>query len=103
MAAGTGERMSDLTATITPLDSGFAEDLWPKVSEVTPLGAGDFADDGTLVFVDPSARVSFSVLPYVVFRWTGIRTYTLTISSAAGGTLAEGKIVWRRGVCPYVG
>ena len=102
MATGTGERMSDLMATVTPLDGGFAEDLWPRASEITPLDAGDFADDGKLVSVDPGARVAFRVLPYVVFRWKGIRTYTLVISSAAGGDLAEGKIVWRRGDCATI-
>jgi len=102
MATGTGERMSDLTAEITPLAGGFAEDLWPRTSAITPPGAGDFADDGTLLFVDPGARVDYRVLPYVVFRWEGIRTYTLRISSAAGGVLAEGKILWRRGRCPYI-
>jgi hypothetical protein len=103
MASGTGERMSDLNTEITPLGGGHAEDLWPRASEITPLEAGDFADDGTLVFVDPGARVDFVVLPYVVFRWEGIRTYTLRISSAAGGVLAEGKILWRREHCPYIG
>jgi hypothetical protein len=94
--------MMDLTADIVPLEEGFAEDLWPRASEVTPADAGDFADDGTLLFVDPGARVDFRVLPFVVFRWKGIRSYVLTISSAAGGALAEGKIVWRRGDCAII-
>lgn len=102
MATGTGERMSDLTAEIVPLSEGFAEDLWPRASEVTPPEAGNFADDGTLLAVDPGAEVAYRVLPYVVFRWKGIRTYTLVISSAAGGALAEGKIVWRRGDCTTI-
>ena len=71
-------------------------------SEVTPPEAGNFADDGTLLAVDPGAEVAYRVLPYVVFRWKGIRTYPLVISSAAGGELAEGKIVWRRGDCPTI-
>ena len=102
MAAGTGERMSDVTTTITPLDAGFAEDLWPRASEVTPPEAGNFTDDGTLVAVDPGAEVAYRVLPYVVFRWEGVRTYTLTIASTEGGVLAEGNILWRRAHCPYV-
>lgn len=102
MAPGTGERMSDLTAEIVPLSGGFAEDLWPRASEVTPADAGDLADDGTLLVVDPGAHVAYRVVPFVVFRWKGTRTYTLTVSSAAGGVLAEGSIVWRRGDCPYI-
>jgi hypothetical protein len=102
MAPGTGERMNDLVAQIVPLSGGFAEDLWPRVSEVTPADAGDFAGDGTLLSVDPGARVAYRVVPFVVFRWQGIRTYVLRVSSSAGGVLAEGKIVWRRSVCPYV-
>jgi hypothetical protein len=100
MAAGTGSHMSDLTTEWDPIVGGIEEDLWAQATEVTPEGSGDIAETFTLSSVEPSARVTFRVLPNVVFRWSGVRTYALRVSSASGGLLAEGKILWRRPVCP---
>jgi hypothetical protein len=103
MATGTGSRMSDLTTEIAPLGSGFAEDLWAQATEVTPADAGEVGDLFALVSVEPEAVVSYRVIPNVVFKWEGVRTYALRISSEEGGELASGRIAWHRRDCgPYI-
>jgi hypothetical protein len=100
MAAGTGSRMSDLETALIPIAGGIEEDLWAQTTEVTPAGSGEIDASFWLTSVDPGARVAFRVLPNLVFTWSGVRTYALRVSSAAGGLLAEGQILWRRPYCP---
>ena len=100
MAAGTGSRMSDLTTAWDPIVGGIEEDLWAQATEVTPEGSGDVGELFALSSVEPEARVAYRVVPNLVFTWVGVRTYALRVSSASGGLLAEGKILWRRPVCP---
>ena len=95
MAAGTGSLMSDLTTEFAP-----PGDLWPKVEAITPEGAADVDDLLQLESVEPAATLTVRVVPFVVARWSGVRKYAFYITSAEGGVLAEGKILWRRQNCP---
>ena len=96
-------RMTDLTTEIAPLGGGFAEDLWAQATEITPVGAGDIGDLYALVSIEPEATVGYRVIPNVVFHWEGVRTYVVRVSSAEGGELGSGRIVWHRRNCPYIG
>ena len=98
--SGTGVRMSDLSTRVVPVEGGIEEDLWPRAMHVDPVEAGSLGELDSLVSVEPGARVTFVVVPNLVFRWNGMHTYRIRVVSEKAGTLAEGSIVWRRRDCP---
>lgn len=102
IAEGTGNRMSDLTTEIVALSGGFAEDLWAQAREVAPSDAGEIGELYELTSVEPSSRVDYHVVANVVFRWTGVRTWAIVVTSAEGGGLGYGRVLWRRRNCPIM-
>ena len=99
IGSGTGVRMSDLSTRVVPVEGGIEEDLWPKATQIAPVEAGELGELSSLASVDPGARVTFVVVPNLVFRWNAIHTYRIRVVSEKAGTLAEGMIVWRRRDC----
>jgi hypothetical protein len=100
IGSGSGARMSDVSTRVVPVEGGIEEDLWARATQIDPAEAGELGELDSLASVDPGARVTFVVVPNLVFRWNAIHTYRIRVVSDTAGTLAEGNIVWRRRDCP---